>query len=569
MENATEPKARKPVATDGTAPAEEGSDLTGKTLGDFRILRKLGQGGMGQVYLAEQLSLKRKVALKVMRADLAANKTALERFKLEALAVARITHANIVQVYAISESDGLHYMALEYVEGRNLREYLSRKGPPELAVALSIMRQVAAALQRASELGIVHRDIKPENILLNRKGEVKVADFGLSRCFAGEQQPLNLTQSGVTMGTPLYMSPEQVQGQDIDPRTDIYSLGVTSYHMLTGEPPYQGKTAFEVAMQHVQGEPKPLCEVRPDLPAELAAVVHKMMAKEPANRYQTGRELLKDLTRLREGIGGISAGTSTMAVPAGSSGSAALTPAGSGTQLPVTLALPARGRRWLPWVVAGSILLALGAGAAFRLALRPTPTAPGEQVNAASTPANPDDVLERKLRERLQQPFNPAEPRQLREALDPRIELGLFYLRRRRLNDGAAFFKQLTQDPPREIFRYVGQMGQAMVLAFEDKPADSNKLFVEVVRERLFEKKKPPEERPLLLAYGEWWQMVDEALDRNVRNGQPLPPPLERFRWSPGKRPGPFGKPIGSGKSPPPDRTKPDGGERPPDKKGS
>ncbi|MGL4422425.1 MAG: serine/threonine-protein kinase, partial [Gemmataceae bacterium] len=140
-------------------------DLTGRTLGDFHIRRLLGRGGMGQVYLAQQLSLKRQVALKFLRTDLMQNETALKRFQAEAEAVARINHPNIVQVYAIGEHDGLRYMALEYVEGRNLRHYLEKKGPPELPVALAILRQTAAALARASELGIVHRDIKPENIL--------------------------------------------------------------------------------------------------------------------------------------------------------------------------------------------------------------------------------------------------------------------------------------------------------------------------------------------------------------------------------------------------------------------
>src|SRR5438445_2107879 len=206
--------------TPGATPPRPGpSDLSGQTFGEFFILRRLGQGGMGQVYLAEQLSLKRKVALKVLLPGLAASPSALQRFKAEAEAVARATHANIVQVYYIGAVDGLPYMALEYVEGKNLREYLAKKGPPELPQVLSIMRQVAAALVRAGELGIIHRDIKPENILLTRKGEVKVADFGLSRCLDGDRPSLNLTQSGTTMGTPLYMSPEQVQGQTLDPRT--------------------------------------------------------------------------------------------------------------------------------------------------------------------------------------------------------------------------------------------------------------------------------------------------------------------------------------------------------------
>src|SRR5262245_7121114 len=209
-----------PNPAPGTEP-----DLTGRLLGDFQVLRRIGSGGMGSVYLAEQLSLKRHVALKVLRRDLAADRVALERFRREAETVARIHHANIVQVLAVGEHDGSPYIALEYVEGRNLRDHVARKGSPELLQALSIMRQAAAALQRASEHGVVHRDIKPENILLTRKGEVKVTDFGLLFPLSGEQ--LRLTQSGVTMGTPLYMSPEQVQGQPADPRSDIYSLGVT------------------------------------------------------------------------------------------------------------------------------------------------------------------------------------------------------------------------------------------------------------------------------------------------------------------------------------------------------
>src|SRR5262245_58126703 len=281
-------------------------DLTGQTLGDYRVLRRLGQGGMGQVYLAEQISLKRKVALKLLRSDLAANAVSLARFKREAEAVAKATHANIVQVYAIGEANGLHFMALEYVEGRNLREYLEKKGPPEILRALSIMRQVASALQRASELGIIHRDIKPENILLTRKGEAKVADFGLSRCFSDDAQPLNLTQAGVSMGTPLYMSPEQVECKPLDSRTDIYSFGVTCYHMLSGQPPFQGDNPFEVAVKHVQEMPIPLNQIRPDLPAELCALVHKMMAKKPAERIQTGGEIVHELVRLRDALVGIS-----------------------------------------------------------------------------------------------------------------------------------------------------------------------------------------------------------------------------------------------------------------------
>src|SRR5262249_18186892 len=152
---------------------------------------------------------------------------------------------NIVHIHQIGEHDGLRYMVLEFVEGRNLRDYLDRKGPPDLAVTLSVMRQVALALVKAHDEGIVHRDIKPENILVTRRVEVKVTDFGLSRFFTAAAPATNLTQSGITLGTPLYMSPEQVQGRGIDHRTDIYSLGVTCYPLLAGEPPFRGATAFD------------------------------------------------------------------------------------------------------------------------------------------------------------------------------------------------------------------------------------------------------------------------------------------------------------------------------------
>lgn len=161
------PRSPSPTAE----PEAGGIDLTGRRLGDFQVLRRLGQGGMGQVYLAEQVSLKRHVALKILKAELAADLAALRRFQAEAKAVARVTHPNIVQVYATGSVAGVHYIALEYVEGRNLREFLARKGPPDVPLALSIMRQVAAALQRAAELGIIHRDIKPENILLTHRGK--------------------------------------------------------------------------------------------------------------------------------------------------------------------------------------------------------------------------------------------------------------------------------------------------------------------------------------------------------------------------------------------------------------
>lgn len=278
-------------------PALE-ADLSGRLVGDYQVLRRLGRGGMADVYLAEQRSLKRKVALKVLRAELAADQMYVKRFHNEAQAAASLVHANIVQIHEVGCVDGIHFIAQEYVEGKNLKQFILSQGTIDARLAVSVMRQVASALHRAGTRGIVHRDIKPENIMLSRTGEVKVADFGLARVM-GNGEAMNLTQVGITMGTPLYMSPEQVEGKQLDPRSDIYSLGITCYHMLTGVPPFRGETALAIAMQHVKNEPDRLENHRDDLPVGLCRIVHKMLAKSPGDRYPHAAELLRDLRDLR------------------------------------------------------------------------------------------------------------------------------------------------------------------------------------------------------------------------------------------------------------------------------
>src|SRR5271165_1666785 len=274
------------------------ADLTGVTLGDFQVEKLLGRGGMGEVYLATQLSLNRSVALKVLRPDLVSNQTYLSRFRTEATAVAKLNHANIVHVYTVGCIDQTHFIAMEYVQGTNLRDYILKKGAMELSLALSIMRQTAQAIGAAGEVGLIHRDVKPENILLTRKGKVKVADFGLCRDLGSENA--HVTQSGVTMGTPLYISPEQAQGHAIDNRSDLYSLGVTFYHMLAGVPPFRADTALALALKHVREAPRSMLVHRPDLPVELDQLVLKLMEKNPDDRYQSAADMLADLTRIRE-----------------------------------------------------------------------------------------------------------------------------------------------------------------------------------------------------------------------------------------------------------------------------
>lgn len=283
-------QAERPAAADD-------ADLSGRTLGDFRLLRRLGRGAMAEVYLAEQQKLRRSVAIKVLKSTLAGDANYVQRFQNEARAAAALVHANIVQIYEVGMTDGVHYIAQEYVQGLNLREWMERNGRPDSKAAIAILRQTAAALHKAAQAGIVHRDIKPENILLSKTGEVKVADFGLAR-ITREDDVLHLTQVGITMGTPLYMSPEQVEGKPLDPRSDLYSFGVMSYHLLGGSPPFTGETALAVAVQHLNNQPRRLDELRPDLLPGLCRIVHRLMEKKPEQRFASAGDVLRELRAL-------------------------------------------------------------------------------------------------------------------------------------------------------------------------------------------------------------------------------------------------------------------------------
>ncbi len=284
-------------STPSTPDKSGDSPLSGKKLGEYQLLRRLGRGGMSEVYLAEQQSLRRKVAFKVLKSDLAEDESFVRRFHKEAQAAAALVHANIVQIHEVGCIDGVHYIAQEYVPGQSLAQYLARHGAVDVELAISILFQVTSALGRAGDQGIIHRDIKPANIMLSSTGEVKVADFGLAR-ITSDTEGVDATQVGITMGTPLYMSPEQAEGEGVDPRSDIYSLGVTAYQMIAGRPPFEGETALSIAVQHLKREPEPLGELRPGLPEPLVAIVHRMLEKEPASRFQSAAELLQELRGL-------------------------------------------------------------------------------------------------------------------------------------------------------------------------------------------------------------------------------------------------------------------------------
>jgi serine/threonine-protein kinase len=518
--------AQTPATQSNPVPTVQAPDLSGKTLGEFQLIRRLGQGGMGQVYLAQQLTLKRKVAIKIMRPEMAADATSFQRFKSEAEAIARITHANIVQVYAFNEQDGLHYMAMEYVEGRNLGEYVARKGPPDVPLALSIMRQVAAALQRAAELGIIHRDIKPDNILLTRRGEVKVADFGLSRCLAGDRPSPQLTQTGMTMGTPLYMSPEQIQGQPLDPRTDIYSFGITCFQMLTGRPPFQGQTAFDLAMQHIQTEPTPLHSLRPDLPVDLCAIIHKMMAKELEKRYPTGGELLKDLNRCRENWAAQKTQASVEAVSALPTG-----------QVPSTIqmAVPVSGRRWLLALAAGSVLLSLAAGGLAASLRNRAPAATEPPLATVEPQLSSMKKHEQFLRQAVAEYANPgSDPKQLQFGMLHRVELLVYYLEQQQLKEAEQFAGELMKNAYNvDGYKYLGRLGKAIVLARQNKAEDSNREFLDLLAEPPRSSKAVQSRLAFVRRQPGLMREIALALDYNKANAtteHPFPPPLEPWR---------------------------------------
>ncbi len=285
--------------SDVPSSSPDSNSLINRTLGDFRLLRLLGTGGMAEVYLAEQVSLKRSVAVKILTGDYldGKNDTLLKRFEQEARAAGGLSDPNIVQVYMIGSEGDLHYIVQEYIQGQNLSQWFKRNGPPDFLTGLKWMKQVAAALKTASESGVVHRDIKPENIMLTRSGDAKVTDFGLAQLNEPTQK-MNLTQAGTTMGTPWYMSPEQIQGEPLDYRTDQYAFGVTCYHMFAGEPPFAGKNSVSVAVQHLKDDPAPLEKHRRDLPAAMCRVIHRMMSKRPDDRFANPEELQAALNEL-------------------------------------------------------------------------------------------------------------------------------------------------------------------------------------------------------------------------------------------------------------------------------
>ena len=282
--------------------------MTGQTVSHYRILDKIGSGGMGDVYLANDISLDRQVAFKILPPELAGDPDRRARFKREAKAVAALNHPNIVTVHSVEEADGVHFMTLELVRGKTLAELLPRKG---IAVSkfFEIAIPLADALAATHQQGLTHRDLKPANVMVSDDGRVKVLDFGLAKAEldfwsrgGGAIDTRSMTQEGDVVGTPAYFSPEQAEGKTVDARSDIFSLGIVFYEMLTGQRPFGGANAVSIVASILRDTPCPVSELQPAIPRELARLVHRCLAKNPVDRYQSAVDLRHSLEETKHDI---------------------------------------------------------------------------------------------------------------------------------------------------------------------------------------------------------------------------------------------------------------------------
>ena len=266
--------------------------------GRYEIVRPIARGGMADVFLARDQLLDRPVALKVLFPELSVDRSFVERFRREAQAAANLTHPNVVSVYDFGEEEGTSFIVMEFVDGRTLTSIIRSEGPLLADRAAAVGADIAAALEFAHRHGVVHRDVKPGNVLIDGSGHVKVTDFGIAHAANTEE---NLTQAGAVMGTATYFSPEQAQGHPVDGRSDVYSLGVVLYEMVTGQAPFTGDIPVSIAYKHVREEAPSPRSVNPAVPPAFEAIVLQAMAKDPAQRYQSAEELRADLFRYRQG----------------------------------------------------------------------------------------------------------------------------------------------------------------------------------------------------------------------------------------------------------------------------
>jgi len=335
--------------------------------GRYRVLRKIGGGGMADVYLCEDLTLGRRVALKVLLQRFLDDPNFVERFRREAKAAAGLNHANLVSIYDWGEVDGTYFIVMEYVEGETLKDLVRRRGRLGGSEAVRISLQLLAALEFAHRAGIVHRDVKPQNVMLDREGNVKVMDFGIAR--AGDS---GMTEAGSILGTAQYLAPEQAKGQRVDERSDLYSVGIVIYEMLTGTVPFKGDSAVTVALKHVNEMAAEPAQLVPGMPYALNQIVLKAIAKDPDQRYQTAEQFARDLRSAQVG-GPVAAAAfdpgaeATRLMGAAAVSAAAATSVMTGGPLAQTTGDRGRRRRRWPWVLVIVLLLLVIAAAAYGL----------------------------------------------------------------------------------------------------------------------------------------------------------------------------------------------------------
>jgi serine/threonine-protein kinase len=327
--------------------------------GRYRIIRKLGAGGMANVYLAEDQELGRRVAIKILNDRHANDDQFVERFRREAKNAAGLSHPNIVSIYDRGEAEGTYYIAMEFLDGRSLKELIVARGPAPVHVAIDYTRKILDALRFAHRNGIVHRDIKPHNVIVDAEGRVKVTDFGIAR--AGTSQ---MTEVGSIIGTAQYLSPEQAKGAPVDQTSDLYSVGIVLYELLTGKVPFTGDSPVEIAMKHISAVPEPPSSIRPDMPEDLDLIVLRALGKSPEERYPSAEEMDKDLARVAQGLA-VSRETEEAATMILSRSQ--LTPATMVAAPPRPPAdvlyeyeQPRRGRPIWPWLLVLLLLLAAG-----------------------------------------------------------------------------------------------------------------------------------------------------------------------------------------------------------------
>jgi len=264
----------------------------------YEIIEDLGEGGMGRVYRAFDQKIKEAVALKLIRPEIGFNTQAIERFRNELKIARKISHRNVCRMYDLGEEGFLTYITMEYVSGEDLKRFVKRAGQLTSGKAIFIAKQVAAGLTEAHRLGVIHRDLKPQNIMIDQDGNARIMDFGIARFVDSDK----LTGSGVMIGTPEYMSPEQAELKDVDKRTDIYSLGVVMYEMVTGQVPFEGETPLSIVMKHKSVQPRNVREINTMIPKDLASIIAKCLEKDRAKRYQSAEEFIADLNSVERGL---------------------------------------------------------------------------------------------------------------------------------------------------------------------------------------------------------------------------------------------------------------------------